>query len=302
MAYVFIIVYINWVFATLVTVNEHKYKFEYINGYTEEGNMRKHRLLSHVIRSIIIGGCISSPLVLAQSTAAKSDQTATVDEVVVLGSRVPGRTATDSAVPVDVISQEDIKKGGATQTVEMIQTLVPSFNSFKNSITDATDYVRPAQLRGLGPEHTLVLVNGKRRHTSTVVHDNEQARGSVAVDLNSIPPGAIEKVEVLRDGAAAQYGSDAVAGVINITLKRSTAFEANVTYGQYLSSEDRGYGEKEALNGTNTNQSLFNVLNGNPSNNYIDWTNYKYTANHSDGRSTIFNLSKGFELGDTGYI
>jgi iron complex outermembrane recepter protein len=253
----------------------------------------KKSYLSHVLSVIVAGGYIALPA-NAQTTTDTANEP--VEETIVIGTRVAGRTAIQSSVPIDVINSEDIAKGGSTQTVEMIQTLVPSFNSFKNSITDATDYVRPAQLRGLGPEHTLVLVNGKRRHTSAVVHDNEQARGSVSVDLNSIPPGAIGKIEVLRDGAAAQYGSDAVAGVINISLKRSTDFEANVTYGQYYSDEDRGYEKGEALNGTNTD------VNVRGANSLIDWTNQTSTKHHSDGQSKTFNISKGFDLGDKGYI
>ncbi|MBP6411468.1 MAG: TonB-dependent receptor, partial [Pseudarcicella sp.] len=155
-----------------------------------------------------------------------------LNEVVILGTRRSDRTVLDSPVPIDIIGAKEIQSTGATQTIEMLQALIPSFNTFKNSITDATDYVRPAQLRGLGPEHVLVLVNGKRRHTSSVVHDNEQARGSVSVDLNSIPPSAIERIEVLRDGAAAQYGSDAIAGVINLVLKKSTDLEVTLNYGQ----------------------------------------------------------------------
>ena len=102
----------------------------------------------------------------------------------------------------------------------MIQALAPSFNFPRPTIADGTDSIRPATLRGLGPDHVLVLVNGKRRHTTALIHINGTiGRGSTGVDLNAIPLSAIERIEILRDGAAAQYGSDAIAGVINIVLK-----------------------------------------------------------------------------------
>ncbi|MCG8698609.1 MAG: TonB-dependent receptor [Bacteroidales bacterium] len=214
-----------------------------------------------------------------------------LDEVVVLGTRRSNRTVTESSVPIDIISAREVEATGFTQTVEVIQTLVPSFNTQKNSITDATDYIRPAQLRGLGPEHVLILVNGKRRHISSVVHDNEQARGSVNVDLNSIPPAAIERIEVLRDGAAAQYGSDAIAGVINIVLKKSTDFDVSVSYGQNMSKEQRGYNAGESLNGEHTDATLMSKGY------YVNWVDTTYDKFHTDGQSYTAHLSKGFNVG-----
>ncbi len=140
-------------------------------------------------------------------------------EEVTVGSRVAGAAA-EKAVPVDVITQEQIASTGYSETTQVIQALAPSFNFPRPTITDGTDTVRPATLRGLGPDQVLVLVNGKRRHQSALVHLNGSiGRGSTGVDLNAIPVSAIAKIEVLRDGAAAQYGSDAIAGVINIVLK-----------------------------------------------------------------------------------
>ena len=113
---------------------------------------------------------------------------------------------------------------GYAETAQVIQSLAPSFNFPRPTITDGTDTVRPATLRGLGPDQVLVLVNGKRRHQSALVHLNGSiGRGSTGVDLNAIPVSAIDHIEVLRDGAAAQYGSDAIAGVINIVLKGGVA-------------------------------------------------------------------------------
>ena len=140
-------------------------------------------------------------------------------EQVVVGSRASGAEA-EQAVPVDIISREQIAASGYAETAQVIQSLTPSFNFPRPTITDGTDTVRPATLRGLGPDQVLVLVNGKRRHQSSLVHlNNSVGRGSTGVDLNAIPLSAIDHIEVLRDGASAQYGSDAIAGVINIVLK-----------------------------------------------------------------------------------
>jgi len=139
---------------------------------------------------------------------------------VTVGSRAMG-TAAEKAVPVDVFTEEQIESAtGTTETNQIIQSLSPSFNFPRPTITDGTDSVRPATLRNLGPDQLLVLVNGKRRHVSALVNvNNSVGRGSSGVDLNAIPAAAIERIEVLRDHAAAQYGSDAIAGVVNIVLK-----------------------------------------------------------------------------------
>ncbi|MFV5703794.1 TonB-dependent receptor domain-containing protein [Flavobacterium sp. XS2P12] len=148
----------------------------------------------------------------------------TLQDVVVIGSRNPTRTVTESAVPIDVISMKDIASQGPQVNLNQILNMVaPSFTSNTTTVADGTDHIDPAQLRGLGPDQVLVLINGKRRHTSSLVNINgSPGRGSVGTDLNAIPAFAIEKIEVLRDGASAQYGSDAIAGVININVKKNT--------------------------------------------------------------------------------
>src|SRR5213593_4161718 len=138
---------------------------------------------------------------------------------ITVGSRAVGAEA-EKAVPVDVIPREQIESAPSTETSQIIEKVAPSFNFPRPTIADGTDSIRPATLRGLGPDQVLVLVNGKRRHQSALVHINGTiGRGSTGVDLNAIPVTAIERIEILRDGAAAQYGSDAIAGVINIVLK-----------------------------------------------------------------------------------
>ncbi len=147
-----------------------------------------------------------------------------LNEVVVTGSRAAeGRSNILTTSPVDVISAREIKAYAQTDVTQILTYLAPSFQSTRQTVTDGTDFVDPATLRGLGPDQVLVLVNGKRRHTSALVNINgTPGRGSVGTDLNVLPPAAIKRIEVLRDGAAAQYGSDAIAGVINIQLKDDT--------------------------------------------------------------------------------
>ncbi len=160
--------------------------------------------------------------------------------IVVTGTRRTDRTVADSPVPVDVISAESLANTGHTEVNRALTQEVPSFNFPQPSITDGTDVIRPATLRGLGPDQTLVLINGKRRHTSALLNINGSVgRGTSAVDVNLIPSIALSRVEVLRDGAAAQYGSDAIAGVINFQLRDARdGGRAFITYGQYYTRVD----------------------------------------------------------------
>ncbi|MCK5638744.1 MAG: TonB-dependent receptor plug domain-containing protein, partial [Flavobacteriaceae bacterium] len=168
-----------------------------------------------------------------------------LDEVVVTGSRNPKRTAIDTAVPVDVIGIEElITQGAQTNLNQILNYVAPSFTSNTQTISDGTDHIDPASLRGLGPDQVLVLINGKRRHTSSLVNVNGTfGRGSVGTDLNAIPTASIKNVEVLRDGAAAQYGSDAIAGVINIIMKKNTGLTVNVDAGAYFSKNSGGHNQ-----------------------------------------------------------
>jgi iron complex outermembrane receptor protein len=163
-----------------------------------------------------------------------------LDQIVVVGSRRPDRTAVEAPVPVDVLSSEDLKNTGLTETSQVIQMLAPSFNFPRPSVNDGTDHVRPATLRGLGPDQVLVLINGKRRHNTALVHVNGSVgRGSTSVDLNAIPVSAIDRIEILRDGAAAQYGSDAIAGVINVVLRADANRSLSGSLGQTNEGDGR---------------------------------------------------------------
>ena len=163
----------------------------------------------------------------------------TVDAVVVVGTRSIGRRALQAPVPIEVVNREQLSLTGQSETGRVLQMLVPSFNFSSSTISDGTDALRPATLRGLGPDQTLVLVNGKRRHKSALLHVNTSVgRGTAGTDFNAIPSAAIERIEVLRDGAAAQYGSDAIAGVINIVLKEDVdTGNADLYWGQTYESD-----------------------------------------------------------------
>ena len=161
-----------------------------------------------------------------------------LDEVVIVGSRSAGRTKLESAVPVDVLDIKDLALAAPqTNLNQMLNYVAPSFTSNTQTISDGTDHIDPASLRGLGPDQVLVLVNGKRRHTSSLVNVNGTfGRGNVGTDLNALPAAAIERIEILRDGAAAQYGSDAIAGVINLIMRDDyNKLTANFTSGAYFS-------------------------------------------------------------------
>ncbi|AUC82649.1 TonB-dependent receptor [Lacinutrix sp. Bg11-31] len=148
-----------------------------------------------------------------------------LDEIVLVGNRAKPRTILDSPVPIDNIGVAELKKTGQPTVDKMLTYKVPSFNSTTQSISDGTAHFDPADLRGLGPSRTLVLVNGKRKNQSALVYINDTpGKGEVGVDLKSVPAAAIERIEVLRDGASAQYGSDAIAGVINMVLKKDVEF------------------------------------------------------------------------------
>ena len=179
-----------------------------------------------------------------QSIDAQTD----LSEVVLIGSRSIGRTQLDSSTPVDVIDVKEITKDvGQVSLNQILNYVAPSFSSNTQVISDGTDHIDPASLRGLGPDQVLVLINGKRRHTTSLININGSfGKGSVGTDLNAIPTSAIKRIEILRDGAAAQYGSDAIAGVINIVLDDSIdKVRANITYGGNLSknAEDNFDGE-----------------------------------------------------------
>jgi iron complex outermembrane receptor protein len=217
--------------------------------------MNKSRTLKAVLIPLILS--TTSQTTLAEESSKKNEQD--VEVISVIGSRVSGRSVEDLPVPVDILSAEALVNTGQTEVGRMLQAIAPSFNFSSSSISDGTDALRPATLRGLGPDQTLVLINGKRRHQASLIHINTSVgRGTAGTDMNAIPAASIKRIEVLRDGAAAQYGSDAIAGVINIILKdQSEGGNFNVSYGE---------------------------------------------NSEGDGETTNIDISKGFALGNDGFI
>ncbi|MCQ9641186.1 TonB-dependent receptor [Chryseobacterium sp. WG14] len=169
-----------------------------------------------------------------QDTIAKESK---IEEVAITGSRNKKRTVINTPVPIDVIDIKQVSQAtGQVEVNQLLQFAAPSFNSNKQSGSDGADAVDPATLRGLGPDQTLLLLNGKRYHQSSLINlFGTKGRGNTGSDMNTIPIGAIKRIEVLRDGASAQYGSDAIAGVINVILNdRDKGFEGNAFYGMNL--------------------------------------------------------------------
>lgn len=172
--------------------------------------------------------------------AVQRRQTESIEKIAVVGSRAAPRSIGDSALPVDVISERELQSQGSNDLLQMIKSVIPSFNVSDQPLNDAATLVRPANLRGLASDHTLVLVNGKRRHRSAVITflGGGLSDGAQGPDISTIPVSALKQIEVLRDGAAAQYGSDAIAGVINFVLKDdSQGGLAELHYGSYYAGD-----------------------------------------------------------------
>ncbi|RAN40541.1 TonB-dependent siderophore receptor [Hyphomonas sp. GM-8P] len=226
-----------------------------------------------ILKSLLVtASSIAVATTLSVASAQESDEAGSNElrqgQVVVTGTRTANRTALETAVPVDVFPVEELTETGRVELNQILSTTVPSFNFNQTAINDGTDIIRPATLRGLSPDQTLVLVNGKRRHSSSLVNINGSVgRGSAAVDLNSIPTSAIGNVQVLRDGASAQYGSDAIAGVINVILREDDhGGGLNVRYGANVT-------DPEGLN-----------------------------RSEIDGQTTTIGGWTGFGLGDNGFL
>lgn len=232
--------------------------------------------------------------VLAQNDPkeTKSDSTKVneLQEVQLVGSRNTKRTVINSAVPIDIINIKEVTtQSGKIEINELLQYLAPSFNANKQSGSDGADHIDPASLRGMGPDQTLVLINGKRRHQSSLVNlFGTRGRGNTGTDLNAIPASAIKRIEILRDGAAAQYGSDAIAGVINIVLNDNVGeLNATVTTGAY-----RRDPQGDFLPGT-PNTPGFELDQSGNGNSYGKDKNY-------DGFSVKAGANYGVKLGKNG--
>ena len=248
------------------------------------------------LRALLLASLVM-PATPALAQNAEPAAETTGEAIIVTGSRRADRTVGDSAVPIDLITAEQLNNSGFTETARLLRDLVPSLNFPQPSITDGTDVIRPATLRGLGPDQTLVLINGKRRHASALLNINGSVgRGTQAVDINFIPSSAISQIEVLRDGAAAQYGSDAIAGVINFQLNNaSKGANFSATYGGYVTSID----------GVNEIDGLVLGANGQPTLSPDGTLAVKDTGRKlkvEDGGVLTLASNFGLPLGDDGFL
>nr|WP_297789051.1 TonB-dependent receptor [uncultured Allomuricauda sp.] len=222
-----------------------------------------------------------------------------LENVVVVGSRNANRTATDTPVPVDVLDVTELTQSAPQVTVtEILNYAAPSFTSNPQTISDGTDHIAPASLRGLGPDQVLVLINGKRRHKTGLVNVNGTfGRGSVGTDMTTIPSNSISRIEILRDGAAAQYGSDAIAGVINIVLKKSVnELQVDINTGANFTSE---HSPQKTIDGEKVSLGLNYGLPIGKDGGFINFTgnfNFRgYTNRMQEWEGSIFNAYNSIE-------
>ena len=190
---------------------------------------------------LMLGLILPLSVALPQQSFAQDDE---IEEIITTGTRSKARSVEDSAAPIDVLSADYFSNQGETDLSTLVRNIVPSYNVNSQPISDAATIVRPANLRGLAPDHTLVLINGKRRHRAAVIYwlGNGVADGAQGPDISLIPSVALKQVEVLRDGAAAQYGSDAIAGVMNFILKDdSEGAKLEAKYGEYKEGDGAAY-------------------------------------------------------------
>lgn len=246
--------------------------------------------LAFAISASAMAAGLAVPAWAQDESVAATIQAAPGDAIIVTGTRRTDRTVADSPVPIDIISSEALQNSGTTETNRLLNNLVPSFNFPQPSLTDGTDSLRPATLRGLAPDQVLVLVNGKRRHLSSLLNLNGSVgRGSAGVDMNTIPPIAIDRIEVLRDGASSLYGSDAIAGVINIQLKKREGGKAQISYGKYVTSME-GVGDV-------TNVTQPTTATGDPTVT-LSTTDRK----RRDGETYTLATNIGLPVGDGSYL
>src|SRR5258705_2075921 len=198
----------------------------------------------NILRSAVLLALSVPSATFAQVTATeKRDEAKPTETITVVGSRRVNASATDTTVPVDFITMAKVTESvGNYDLTQTLQYLSPSFNSTRQTGADNADLVDSAALRGLGSDQTLVLVNGKRRHQTALVNlFGARNRGNTGTDLNAIPLMSIESIQILRDGAASQYGSDAIAGVINIEMKKRPGCEGVAGYGQYSEGDGKNW-------------------------------------------------------------
>ena len=237
---------------------------------------RSSRVLARVVSGVLAA--------TAAPGIAAADAGEDLEHIIVTGTRVPDRSALETAAPVDIVTAEALSNVGVSELNQALSIALPSFNFPRPGLADGTDTIRPATLRGLAPDQTLVLLNSKRRHAAALVNVNGTiGRGAAAVDLNTIPTAAVNSIEVLRDGASAQYGSDAIAGVINVRMR-----------------DDDSGGDLTATYGWR--ESSYTTPTGTPPAGATWSAPSRIERSVSDGETFTVHGWKGFALGDTGFL
>ena len=260
-----------------------------------DGNYSINAQIGNILVFSFVGYDTQEIRVSSQTLNVTMKSGVALDEVVLVGSRAPGRTAIESAVPIDVIDVNSLVSSGPQVNLNQILNYVaPSFTSNTQTISDGTDHIDPASLRGLGPDQVLVLINGKRRHNSSLVNVNGTfGRGSVGTDLNSIPAASIKRIEVLRDGAAAQYGSDAIAGVINIILNDNVD-ELNVRTTTGANFSKNANDQTGGVDGATTNVSASYGISLGERGGFVNFTgDFDYREDYSrmkEWEGSVFNF------------
>ncbi len=251
-----------------------------------DGAVLKFSYIGYKSKEIAVDGDATMNVVLESGVS--------LGEVQVVGSRSYNRTATNSPVAIDIVDIAEIAaENGKVEINQILQYAAPSFNATKQSGSDGADHIDPASLRGLGPDQTLVLINGKRRHQSSLVNVfGTRGRGNTGTDLNAIPAAAIKRIEILRDGASAQYGSDAIAGVINIVLKDQTdGVNGSISYGAHSTNVGGDFAQGIFDSQDGWEPALFNV----EGENRLDGEDRSF-----DGNTVKVDLNYGAKLGDNG--
>ena len=252
--------------------------------------MRLQPLLLSSVALAVVAAVPAAAQTSSTTAATTSDQNAkdaAGTDIIVTGTRAQGRTRLDSISPVDVLSASALQNQGTTETAAALANVAPSIDFPRPAVTDATDAIRPATLRGMSPDQTLVLINGIRAHPSALLNINGSVgRGAAAVDLNTVPTAALESIEVLRDGASALYGSDAIAGVVNLRLRQArTGGGASVTFGGYDTHVPAPVDPRHVNDGGTTTASLWQNI-ALPNDGYLDVTG-EYMRRNPTSRGDI---------------
>ncbi len=250
--------------------------------------------VGYATKEVTVGDASTIDVILDEGTSLNS--------LVVVGSRsTAARTKTETTAPVDVLTSKELQATGQTEPTQMLHYVVPSFNSGRQTVADGTDHIDPSTLRGLGPDQVLTLLNGKRRHNQALININGTiGRGSVGTDMNAIPAAAIDRLEVLRDGAASQYGSDAIAGVINVVMKDAPGTSVAGHLGSYNTQYEPIFGKTDKRKMTDGDMLQLSAYHGlavgkGKLSFAVEFRDRKASNRTGDFLGTVYNTTKAID-------